>query len=347
MQLKPSALSGFHTALLGWYKTHGRHDLPWRNTDDAYAIWVSETMLQQTQVATVRDRFYGRFLERFPTIGALANAPEEAVMKAWEGLGYYRRARMLHAAAKLLFAQGGFPPAALPPALRGSPKATHDLAASLIALPGIGRNTAHAIMAFAYHAPHAILEANVKRIVARIFALETPKDDELWAGAESLLNPAHPFDHNQAMMDLGSLVCTPKKPDCPTCPANAICEGKHAPENYPQKKAKKATPTRSVNIIVLHDGKGRLALEARDAALLGGLYGFTQMAPHTALPKGATKLGSVRHVYSHFKLEGDVYLAPAPKGHNRLYSATEITTLPLSGLDHKVLALVSHHMQAK
>lgn len=329
MQLKPRELRGFHTALLGWYKTHGRHDLPWRNTADAYAIWVSETMLQQTQVATVRDRFYGRFLERFPTIGALANAPEEAVMKAWEGLGYYRRARMLHAAAKA--------------APKGLPRDAHGL----IALPGIGRNTAHAIMAFAYHAPHAILEANVKRIVARIFALETPKDDELWAGAETLLNHDHPFDHNQAMMDLGSMICTPKKPDCPACPANSMCAGKHAPESYPQKKAKKTTPTRHVNIVVLHDIKGRMALHARDAALLGGLYGFAQIAPDMPLPKAAKKLGSVRHVYSHFKLEGDVYAAPAPKGHNQLYSHAEIADLPLSGLDHKVLALVSHHMRAK
>lgn len=338
-QIKPAPLAAFHHALAKWYKTHGRHALPWRNTADPYHIWLSEVMLQQTQVATVESRFYAPFLAKFPTIQALATASPEAVMKAWEGLGYYSRARNLHAAAKQI--------STMPKQLD-----------ALIALPGIGRNTASAILAFAYHQPVAILEANVKRLVARIFALETPSDNELWSGAEALLNHAAPFDHNQAMMDIGSTVCTPKKPNCPACPANVICKGKHAPERYPARKVKKQTPTREVIIHVREDAGGKLYLEPREAKLLGGLYGFPQ-TPRAASSSGSSRgsnfkmdsrhkaendvcLGTVTHVYSHFKLIGHVV-------HERLASRSNsphwhtragIAALPLSKLDHKVLALV-------
>jgi A/G-specific adenine glycosylase len=329
-QIKPADIRRFHAALHAWYETHGRHDLPWRTTDDAYRIWLSEVMLQQTQVATVLARFYQPFLATFPTIRSLADAPREKVMKAWEGLGYYRRAGNLHEAAKQ--------------ARNGLPK---DFDA-LLALPGIGRNTAHAVLAFAYHQPVAILEANVKRVVARIFALETPNDHELWSGAERLLNHAEPFHYNQAMMDLGSMVCTPKAPDCPACPANIICLGKAAPEKYPTPKAKKLVPTREVIIHVREDAADRLFLEARDAALLGGLYGFPQ-TPLTKKP--AHSIGTVTHVYSHFKLSGHVVLERTDKRMNSKdwHSRAEIAALPLSKLDHKVLALVEncHSTQKK
>ncbi len=329
-QTKPAGLRTFHAALMKWYKTHGRHDLPWRNTDDAYHIWISEVMLQQTQVATVRGRFYPPFLKKFPTIESLANAPSESVMKAWEGLGYYSRARNLHKAAQALAAQAKNK--------RANKASLPSDVSSLISLPGIGRNTASAIAAFAHHQPVAILEANVKRVVARIFALKTPTDDQLWNGADALLNPAHPFDHNQAMMDLGSMVCTPKKPYCPKCPANTICEGKSSPESYPQKKAKKAVPTHYVNIRVERDAAGRFYLEQRGDKLLGGLWGFPQH------PAGANKtIGDVTHVYSHFKLVGHIQIeqvkkCPVPR--SGWYTREEIATLPLSKLDHKVLALV-------
>ena len=329
-QIKPAAIRRFHAALHTWYERHGRHELPWRNTPDAYPIWLSEVMLQQTQVATVLARFYQPFLAKFPTIQHLADAPREAVMKAWEGLGYYRRAGNLHEAAKQ--ARNGLP----------------DDFAALLALPGIGKNTAHAVLAFAYHQPVAILEANVKRVIARIFALRTPSDNELWDGAELLLNRDEPFHYNQAMMDLGSMVCTPKNPACPACPANAICTGKAVPENYPQKKAKKATPTREVVIHVREDASGRYFLEARDAALLGGLYGFPQ-TPLTKPPEET--IGVVTHVYSHFKLIGHVVLErhDARMNSKDWHSRTEIHALPLSKLDHKVLALVEncHNMQKK
>lgn len=331
-QIKPRDLHRFHAALGAWYAQHGRHSLPWRTTADAYHIWVSEVMLQQTQVATVLARFYGPFLAKFPTIGHLARAPREQVMKAWEGLGYYRRAGFLHEAAQR--AHNG-----LPADVEG-----------LTALPGIGRNTAHAILAFAHRQKVAILEANVKRVVARIFALEQPSEAQLWAGAEALLNHAEPFDYNQAMMDLGSMVCTPKAPDCPACPANILCKGKEAPLRYPAPKAKKKSPTREMSILVLQDAAGRYHLEARGEALLGGLYGFPQVPRTTDLRHPMREMhveewgdvSNVLHIYSHFRLEGTVVHGKLRKRMSGpgWYSREEIAALPLSGVDHKVLALM-------
>ncbi len=317
--IKPGDIHRFHAALAEWYATHGRHTLPWRQTDDPYHIWVSEVMLQQTQVATVLDRFYFPFLESFPTIQHLAKAPREKVMKAWEGLGYYRRAGFLHEAAKRT--HNGLP----------------EDVEGLTDLPGIGRNTAHAILAFAHHRPVAILEANVKRVVARIFALTAPKEDALWAGAEALLNTRHPFDYNQAMMDIGSMVCTPKAPDCPACPANIICKGQANPESYPAPKAKKKTPTRHVNLIVREDAMGRLYLEKRSDALLGGLWGFPQSTDTVG-----EAIGHITHIYTHFRLEGLVYLQETPKPQRGAgwFTRNEIAALPLSKLDHKILKLM-------
>ncbi len=381
-----------------WYKTHGRHDLPWRQTHNPYHIWLSEVMLQQTQVATVRDRFYFPFLEKFPTIEALAAAERESVMKAWEGLGYYRRAGFLHEAAKRLInplplgegrAQRGVRAKAAtyaqrmpsPSPLKRVPSLSQrervlvpDSLHQLLTLPGIGKNTAHAILAFAYHQPVAILEANVKRVVARIFAYEKPSDAELWAGAEALLNHAAPFEYNQAMMDIGSLICTPKNPSCGQCPARSICIGKASPERYPAPKAKKAIPTREVIIQVRADTQGRLFLEKRSEALLGGLYGFpqdsgfgiqdsgkpiksksgsgklaaqsiTSSLPESRIPNPeSTFLGSVTHTYSHFKLVGRVMFERVAGNPNSAdwYRREEIAALPLSTLDHKVLALVEN-----
>lgn len=278
-------------------------------------------MLQQTQVTTVLNKYYTPFLKKFPTITHLAKASRTEVLKAWEGLGYYRRAGFLHEAAKR--AANGLP----------------EDAEGLLGLPGIGRNTAHAILAFAHHRPVPILEANVKRVVARIFALCAPKDDELWQGAEALLNTKAPFDYNQAMMDLGALVCAPKAPNCPICPAHTICKGQANPGLYPERKAKKPVPTRHVTILVTEDGTGRLYLEARKDALLGGLYGFPQSPEKT---KGK-RLGHVVHTYTHFRLEGTVahVRLPVIKHGEGWHTRAEIARLPLSRLDHKVLALLT------
>ncbi len=351
-------------------------------------------MLQQTQVSTVLARYYFPFLERFPTITHLAKASRQEVLKAWEGLGYYRRAGYLHEAAKLSV-EGGLNPlraSVLTPAASGSPSATQDLLNSLLSLPGIGQNTAHAILAFAHHQPVPVLEANVKRVVARIFARE--KDNDLWQEAATLLNRKTPFDYNQAMMDLGSMICTPKAPLCGECPANIICNGKTAPELYPARKVKKASPTRQVTIMVMEDAAGKLFLEARKDALLGGLYGFPQSPqpkspspkirrriltspggrgkqearprPTATSPTGrgqnsplgefweraisgeGTLIGHITHIYTHFRLEGVVRYMRIPdiKNSTDWRTREEIAALPLSRLDHKVLALLAPAAEA-
>lgn len=331
--LSPKQISTFHTSLREWYDANGRKDLPWRVSDDPYHIYLSEVMLQQTQVKTVLERFYVPFLNAFPSLATLANASEESVLKAWEGLGYYSRARNLHKAAKL-----------------ATPSLPYTIE-ELLSLPGIGKNTAHAIATFAYHQSVPVMEANVKRVLCRIFALERPTDQQLWDYAYSLVDSADPFTYNQAMMDIGATICTPKNPNCATCPAAKACAGKKMAEAYPQRKEKKAIPIRRPNIIVIQDINGALYMTPRETRFLGGMYQFIElgaeqdtlefMGDSIALAS-LTKLGNITHTYSHFKLEADVYhyaLNVAGNGAEWLNQKT-ITTLPLSGADKKVLGLL-------
>jgi A/G-specific adenine glycosylase len=195
-------------ALLAWYGSHAR-DLPWRRTRDPYAIWVSEIMLQQTQVATVLPR-YAAWLQRFPDIAALAAAGDDAVMKAWEGLGYYRRARMLHRAATIMTERHGgrFP----------------EAFADIRALPGIGRSTAGAISAFCFDAPTPVLDGNVKRVLRRWYGRPEATERQLWAWAEAEIAARDdPATWNQAMMEIGAMVCLPRHADCTACPVQAYC----------------------------------------------------------------------------------------------------------------------------
>ncbi len=332
-------LSSFHQALDKWYQANGRHHLPWRQTHDAYTIWVSEVMLQQTQVKTVLDRFYHPFLTSFPTINDLAKADLQHVLHHWQGLGYYTRARNLHAAAQGLASQ--------------KVNTLPSSEAELIALPGIGKNTARAIMAFAFNQPVAILEANVKRVITRIFALKNPNMPQLWQRAEELLNTKNPFDYNQAMMDLGSQICTPKAPLCSQCPAAAICEGKTNPLDYPQKKKSIAIPTRNQNIVLFTDTKNRYAMRPRETRLLNGLWQFAEYNQTDRIVfegkeftlKHAIKLGEISHLYSHFKLVANVYSIPfqtLPK-HWQMKSNESIKALPLSRIEKKILGFLDKH----
>lgn len=312
-----------HEKIHEWYKANGRHNLPWRNTDDPYKIWVSEIMLQQTRVETVLERFYFPFLEAFPTLQALADAPQEAVMKRWEGLGYYNRAANLHKAAKL--------------AAPTLPESEEELEK----LPGIGKSTAHAVAAFAWHLPLPILDANVKRVLCRFFALRETKEKVLWEKAWALLDRERPYDYNQAMMDLGAMVCTPKNPLCEACPLAAGCRGKERPETYPEKRKKKPVPIRERVILVSRDAEGRLRLFQRTERFLHGLWSFPQLLPGDLLPAGAEKLGEITHVYSHFRLEASVFLAPAsPAPEEQWFLPEELENLPLSKADHLALALL-------
>lgn len=318
--MKKAEITQFHKALARWYAKHGRHELPWRNTRDPYAIYLSEIMLQQTQVETVRTRFYPQFLAKFPTIEKLAKANAEDVLSAWQGLGYYSRAGNLHKAAQ---------------ACKTSLPQTVD---ALIALPGIGKNTAHAVGAFAFNLPVPVMEANVKRVLCRIFALTNPNDKELWARAEELLNRAEPFDYNQAMMDIGSMVCTKSAPKCGECPANTICVGQKAPQLYPQPKIKKTVPIRTRTIVLMMDAKGRVQATPRTTRFLGGMYHFTEL--ETKAPKGAVKLGEISQSYSHFTLEASVYIIHSTaRGGNDFYTLKELHALPMSMAEKKILRL--------
>lgn len=321
----------FHKNLHQWYQEHGRLDLPWRHTDDPYHIYISEIMLQQTQVATVLERFYFPFLEAFPSLEALADAEEQEVLKLWEGLGYYNRARNLHKAAKQT---GGVLPNTLE---------------ELVALPGIGNNTAHAILAFAFHLPYPVMEANVKRIIARVFALKEPKDQEYWQRADELLDHEQPFDYNQAMMDIGATVCTPTEPHCDICPLAHMCQGKETPELFPTPKKKKKVPVRKKTILVIENGEQRFYLAKRQERFLGGLYGFPDFdrtkkiiwdeQQHQLTKKDL--LGNVSHQYSHFRLEAEVYrLQIEQQQKGEWFSKKEILELPISKADEKVLRLI-------
>ena len=305
-----------HQKIQHWYKEHGRTDLPWRNTRDVYEIYLSEVMLQQTQVKTVLERYYFPFLKKFPTLKALGSAPLDDVLKMWEGLGYYNRAKNLHKTATLI---------------NTLPQEVDEL----IKLPGIGKNTAHAVAAFAYRQPLPIMEANVKRILCRLYRLTTPSDKQLWGKAYKLVDTQNPFDYNQAMMDIGATICTPKDPDCQACPLSHMCQGEEEPELYPTKK-KRVVPTREEHIMVSVYNE-RLSLTQRRGKFLHGLWGFSSVD----VPLCASEyLGEVSHAYTHFKLKCKVYVYhELDATEENYFSSQEIRKLAISKVDEKILNL--------
>jgi A/G-specific adenine glycosylase len=312
-----------HQNIQEWYQAYGRQELPWRNTKEPYHIYLSEVMLQQTQVKTVLERYYFPFIEAFPTLQALANAHLDEVLKRWEGLGYYNRAKNLHKTANLC-------PNGLPQTIE-----------ELIKLPGIGNNTAHALATFAFKQPVPIMEANVKRILCRVHAIQTPKEKELWQHAYTLLDKDNSFDYNQAMMDIGSMVCTPKNPSCGLCPLKTICQGKTEPERYPEKKVKK-TPTKTEHILI-YSHKNTLSLYQREGKFLHGLWGFHTT---TTLPTLADYIGEVKHAYTHFKLICKVHLLQESSPTKKHYfTPQKIEKLAISKIDEKILNLYLDTMQ--
>jgi len=305
-----------HQSIRAWYKTQGRLSLPWRNTDDPYHIYLSEVMLQQTQVKTVLERYYFPFLEKFPTLQILGNAPLDDVLKMWEGLGYYSRAKNLHKTAGLI---------------RVLPSEIDEL----IKLPGIGKNTAHAVATFAHKKPVPIMEANVKRILCRLYKLKTPNEKELWELAYNLVDKENPFDYNQAMMDIGATLCRPKNPDCDICPLANFCQGKDAPTLYPTKK-KRVVPTREENIMISVYNE-KLSLTQRTGKFLHGLWGFSSIE----VPLCASEyIGEVTHAYTHFKLVSKIYVYDELDcKQNSYFNIEEIGKLAISKVDDKILKL--------
>jgi len=305
-----------HKNIQDWYQIHGRLDLPWRTTNNPYHIYLSEVMLQQTQVKTVLERYYFPFLEKFPTLKALGKAPLDDVLKMWEGLGYYNRAKNLHKTSTLVDTL---------------PKNIDEL----IKLPGIGKNTAHAVATFAFNQPVPIMEANVKRILCRLNKLKIPKEKELWEIAYRLIDKVNPFEYNQAMMDIGATLCLPKKPKCEICPLADICQGKEEPTLYPTKK-KRVVPTREQNIM-LSVYNEKLSLTQRTGKFLHGLWGFESVE----VPLCASEyIGEVTHAYTHFKLICKIYVYDElDKEQDHYFSTQKIRKLAISKVDDKILKL--------
>jgi A/G-specific adenine glycosylase len=296
---------GFARRLLAWYEGHGRSDLPWKRRGDAYATWLSEIMLQQTQVATVIP-YFQRFVDRLPDVGALAAADIDEVLHLWSGLGYYARARNLHAAARrIVSGHGGrFP---------------DDIDAAQ-ALPGIGRSTAGAILAFAFGQRHPILDGNVRRVLARFHRVsgwpgERGIDRLLWELAELHTPHERVADYTQAVMDLGATVCG-RRPGCDDCPQHDHCLARRAgdPAAYPTPRPRRVVSERAVTWLLVRDGRGRVLLERRPpAGVWGGLWCPPECAPQAdarALARERYGLDIetgepapvITHTFSHFRL---------------------------------------------
>lgn len=285
----------FSARLLRWYDHHGRHDLPWQHPRTAYRVWLAEVMLQQTQVATVIP-YYRRFLKRFPSIAALARAPQDDVLALWSGLGYYARARNLHRTAQIVADEH-----------RGRFPETFEAVAEL---PGIGRSTAGAILAQAFGQRHAILDGNVRRVLARWAVVPgwpgvPATQKKLWAIAESLLPDKRLADYTQALMDLGATLCTARDPDCGRCPLAGDCKarGLDRVAEFPAAKPRKARPHRRANLLVIENKAGQLLLERRpERGIWGGLW-CLPMSDNTERFPQARRLPVIHHGFSHYDLD--------------------------------------------
>ena len=303
---KAAAGKDFGARLLAWHLQHGRHDLPWQTRRTPYRVWISEIMLQQTQVATVIP-YYHRFMKRFPTVQALADAPIDEVLHLWTGLGYYARARNLHKAAQLIRDghRGRFP---------------RDMQA-VQALPGIGRSTAGAILALATGQRHPILDGNVKRVLTRHAAIpgwpgDKRVEEKLWELAERHTPKLRVADYTQAIMDLGATLCTRSQPRCDECPVAVDCVARMrgTQMRFPAPKPRKALPVRRTRMLLLL-AEGSIFLERRPpAGIWGGLWGFPEIAVDAdprawcrsrfgAAPRSVHARAPMRHSFSHFHLD--------------------------------------------
>ncbi len=326
--------------LLSWYATQGR-DLPWRRTRDPYAIWISEIMLQQTQVKTVIP-YYERWLARLPTVEDLAIADQQTVLKLWEGLGYYARARNLHQAAQQVVAEHGghFP---------------QDLAGA-IALKGIGRTTAGGILSATFNQPVAILAGNVKRVLARLIALPVPPNkalDPLWALSEQLLDPQQPRDFNQAIMDLGATLCTRHNPACLLCPWQLHCAAynQNAVSDFPMTESRPPLPHKRIGVAVITDDQGNILIDRRkQEGLLGGLWEFPggKIEPDETVEECVkreikeeldieievgSRLITIEHAYTHFKVTLNVFNCKHLSGDPKPLESDEVRWVTLDEID--------------
>lgn len=307
----------FADQLLTWFDDHGRHNLPWQNNRNAYRVWVSEIMLQQTQVATVIP-YFERFMSRFPSLMDLAHADVDEVLALWTGLGYYSRARNLHKCAQIVadIYQGEMP----------------NCTTKLADLPGIGRSTAAAIVSQAFNQPAAILDGNVKRVLTRIHAIEgwpgqKIVENQLWQLAQDHTPNSRNADYTQAIMDLGATICKRNKPLCVACPMQNRCQAlaENKTVDLPTRKPKKAVPQKQTWVLLLQNPAGDIQLHQRPhTGIWGGLWSLPEyqqlddLNTHLAQLGLATKsqqLATVKHVFSHYKLDIHPYLVKLPSNH--------------------------------
>jgi A/G-specific adenine glycosylase len=323
---RPSVTAALRRDLLAWYRTH-RRDLPWRQTRDPYRIWISEVMLQQTQVATVIP-YYQRFLKRFPNLAALARADLQQVLKHWEGLGYYRRAHHLHRAARELVDRGN---GRLP-----------DERQTFRSLPGVGDYIANAVMSIAFGRPCAVVDGNVKRVLARLEGITAEVNQAAshrvyQAAADRLLDRGDPGTFNQALMELGALVCTPRNPSCPVCPWQVPCFARQndATTDLPRRIRKAPIPEHVMAAGLLWHRRRLLIVQRPSEGLLAGLWEFPagrRLADET--PQDACRrilpattgisvrveqdLACIHHAYTHFKIVQDLFCCRKIAGRVRL-----------------------------
>jgi A/G-specific adenine glycosylase len=327
-------------SLLLWYAHQGR-DLPWRNTSDPYAIWVSEIMLQQTQVKTVLP-YYKRWLERFPTIASLAETEQEAVLMLWQGLGYYARARNLHKAAQTVVSDygGAFP----------------DQMEAALKLPGIGRTTAGGIFSLAFGQAWPILDGNVKRVLTRLAGLCVPPKNALsflWKGSEFLLDPENPKAFNQALMDLGATICTPKQPVCLLCPWSKFCQAHRLNLQLviPMSASRDPIPHKLIGVAVIWNEQGQILIDKRpQSGLLGGLWEFpggklehNETLAECVVREIQEELGievavlehfmTLEHAYTHFKVTLSVHHCRHVSGEPQPIECDEVKWVTLEELD--------------
>lgn len=336
----------FQRDLLSWYRRH-RRALPWRGTRDPYRIWVSEVMLQQTTVRTVTP-YYERFVERFPNVRALADASVDSVLAAWSGLGYYHRARNLHRGAAHVVARhaGRFP---------------SSLEAAL-AIPGVGLYTASAVLSIAYGFPLPVVDGNVRRVLARVLALRGArwrKDGPYYDQAQELIDTASPGDWNQALMELGATVCTPRGPLCPICPVRKHCRARRegTQEEFPENRVRCETLDVRLQAALIEKGEQVLLVRRPEGPLMGGLWEIPQtsieskegnlahaVARHHGLDiELGELLARVRHTITYRRIRAELYRCRlsgrAPRDGERFHwaSPSDLERLPLSSLTHKLL----------
>ncbi|MDY1047555.1 A/G-specific adenine glycosylase [Pseudomonas coleopterorum] len=343
----------FSSAVLEWYDRNGRHDLPWQQDINPYRVWVSEIMLQQTQVSTVLN-YFDRFMAALPTVQALAEAPEDEVLHLWTGLGYYTRARNLQKTARIVMAEHGgeFP---------------HDVE-KLVELPGIGLSTAGAIASISMGLRAPILDGNVKRVLARYTAQEgypgEPKVAKaLWATAERLTPQTRVNHYTQAMMDLGATLCTRSKPSCLLCPLEKSCEAHMLglEIRYPVRKPRKAVPQRATLMPLLANREGAILLYRRPSSgLWGGLWSLPQLDDlndldhladqHALHLLGRRQLPALTHTFSHFQLAIDPWLVQVEQTAHHVAEADwlwyNLATPPRLGLAAPVKKLLQHAADA-